>query len=125
MKSSFNSLSLSLSLFCNCQFRGLNSVTFLCSQPHILEVWRLETRLPQLPCSAKWLQDNSSARTTQKTQPLLLRRRVSSPLHSNESYSIIACVFFVAGLCLLSRYVVMNVYSDFAVPAFWRHITIL
>jgi hypothetical protein len=45
------------------------------------------------------------------------------PLHSNGSYSIVACVFVVAGMCLPSRYLAMNVYSDFAIPAFGRHVT--
>jgi hypothetical protein len=34
-----------LPLFCNCQFRRLDSVQFLCSKAHILVGWRLETRL--------------------------------------------------------------------------------
>jgi hypothetical protein len=34
-----------LSLFCNCQFRRLDAIQFLCSQAHILIGWRLETRL--------------------------------------------------------------------------------
>jgi hypothetical protein len=35
MKSSFHSLVPLLSLFCNCQFRRLDSIQFLCSQAHI------------------------------------------------------------------------------------------
>jgi hypothetical protein len=45
MKSSFHSLIPFLPLFCNCQFRGLGSIQFLCSQVHILAGWCLETRL--------------------------------------------------------------------------------
>jgi hypothetical protein len=45
MKSSFHSLISFLPLFCDCQFRRLNSIQFLCSQAHILAGWRLETRL--------------------------------------------------------------------------------
>jgi hypothetical protein len=44
MKSSWRSLSPFLPLFCNCQFRRLDSIRILCSQIHILAVWRLETR---------------------------------------------------------------------------------
>jgi hypothetical protein len=45
MKPSFHSLILFLPLFCNCQFRRLDLVQFLCSQAHIPAGWRLETRL--------------------------------------------------------------------------------
>jgi hypothetical protein len=38
-------------------------------------------------------------------------------LHSNESYSIVACVFVAAGICLPSRCLAMDVYSDFTIPA--------
>jgi hypothetical protein len=39
-------------------------------------------------------------------------------LYSNGSYLIVACVFVASGMCLLSRCLAMNVYSDFTVPAF-------
>jgi hypothetical protein len=45
----------------------------------------------------------------------------TAPLHSNGSYSIVACVFVDAGMCLSSRCLAMNVYSDFTIPAFGRH----
>jgi DMSO reductase anchor subunit len=48
----------------------------------------------------------------------------TAPLHNKESYSIVACVFVAAVMCVRSRYVTMNVYSDFAIPAFGRHVTI-
>jgi hypothetical protein len=44
----FSSLIPFLTLFCNCQFRRLDSIQFLCSQAHILAGWRLETRLTLL-----------------------------------------------------------------------------
>jgi hypothetical protein len=47
------------------------------------------------------------------------------PLHSNGSYSIVACILVGAGMCLPSHCLVMNVYSDLTVPAFGRHVTIL
>jgi hypothetical protein len=46
------------------------------------------------------------------------------PLHSNGSYSIVAWVFLAAGMCLPSRCLAMNVYSDFIIPAFGHHVTI-
>jgi hypothetical protein len=54
-------------------------------------------------------------RTTQKTQPVYcLEDAFIAPLHSNGSL-----------MCLLSRCLAMNVYSDFTTPAFGRHVTIL
>jgi hypothetical protein len=44
-------------------------------------------------------------------------------LHSNESYSIVACIFVAAGMCLPSRCLAMNIYSDFIIQAFGRHVT--
>jgi hypothetical protein len=37
-------------------------------------------------------------------------------LHSKGSYLIISCVFVALEMCLLSRCLAMNVYSDFAIP---------
>jgi hypothetical protein len=48
----------------------------------------------------------------------------TAPLHINGSYSILACVFVAAGICLPSRCLTMNDYSDFNIPAFERHVTI-
>jgi hypothetical protein len=48
VKSSSHSLIPFLLLICNCQFRRLDSIQFLCSQAHILADWRLETRLSTL-----------------------------------------------------------------------------
>jgi hypothetical protein len=72
---------------------------------------------PQLHCSVNCLQDNSLAWTTQKTQPLLLMR--------HGSYPIVARIFVAAEVCFLSHCLAINVYSDFTVPAFGGHITIL
>jgi hypothetical protein len=112
MKSSFNSLIPFLPLFCNCQFRRLDSIQFLCSHAHISAGWRLETRNSTL---FNWtFLYNSFARTTQKTQPLYFWEGVfTALLHKNGSYSIVACVFVAAGMCLPSRCLAMNVYSDF------------
>jgi hypothetical protein len=68
---------------------------------------------------------NHFARTTQKTQPLYCWEGVfTAPLHRNWSYSIVACVFVAAGMCLPSCCLAMNIYSDFTIPAFGRHVTI-
>jgi hypothetical protein len=45
MKSYCHCLIPFLPLFCNCQFRSLDSILFLCSQAHIPAGWRLETWL--------------------------------------------------------------------------------
>jgi hypothetical protein len=45
MKFSFHGLIAFLPLFCNCQFRRLDSIQFLCSQVDIPVGWRLKTRL--------------------------------------------------------------------------------
>jgi hypothetical protein len=47
----------------------------------------------------------------------------TAPLHSNGSYYIVAWVFVAAGMCLPSRCLAMNVYSDLNVPAFGRLVT--
>jgi hypothetical protein len=66
MKSSFHRLIPLFPLFCNCQFRRLDSVQFLRSQAHILAGWRLETRLSSILLN--WiLLYNHSARTPWKT----------------------------------------------------------
>jgi hypothetical protein len=101
----------------------LDSIQFPCSQAHILEVWRLGRRLTLLSCTLLY---NNFARTTQKTQPLYCWEGVfTAPLHSNGICSIVACVFVAAGMCLLSRCLVLNDYSDFTIPAFGRHVTII
>jgi hypothetical protein len=68
---------------------------------------------------------NHFARATQKTQTLYCWQGVfAAPLHSNGSYSIVACVFVAAVMRLTSRCLSMNVYSEFTIPAFGRHITL-
>jgi hypothetical protein len=60
-----------------------------------------------------------------KTQPLYCWEGVfTGPLHKNGNYSIVACVFFAAGMSLPSRFLAMNVYSDVTIPAIWFHVTI-
>jgi hypothetical protein len=81
MKSSCHSQIPFFPLFCSCQFRRLDWIQFLCSQAHILAGWRLETLFYTALC-CRTLLYNHFARTAQKTQPLLLRRRFTDPLPS-------------------------------------------
>jgi hypothetical protein len=48
----------------------------------------------------------------------------TAPLYSNGSYSSVACLFVAGGMCLPTRCLTMNVYSDFTIPIFGRHVTI-
>jgi hypothetical protein len=111
-----------LSIFYNCQFRRLDSIQFLCSHAHILAagVSKLDSIL------LNWtLLYNYFARTTQRTQPVYCWEVIiTASLHRNGSYLIVACIFFAAGICLPSPCLAMNVYSDFAIPAFGRHLTV-
>jgi hypothetical protein len=122
MKYSFRSLIPLLPLFCNCKFRRLDSVQFLCFQAHTPADWRLETQLTLLNWTFLY---NHFARTTEKTHPLYCREGVfSAPLHSNGSYSIVDCVFVASEMCLPSRCLAMSIYSDFAISASGRNVTI-
>jgi hypothetical protein len=118
MKSSFHSLIPFLPIFCNCQFRRLDSVQFLCSQAY--PGWLASRNFTVI---LNWtLLYNHFARTTQKTQFLYFWEGVfAAPLHS---YPIVACVFIAAEMYLPSRCLAMNGYSDFAIPVFGRHVTI-
>jgi hypothetical protein len=114
MKSSLHRLIHFFPLFCNCQFRRLDSIQFLCSQVHIPAGWRLETRLTLLNWTLLY---NYSAGTTLKTQPLYCREGMfTASLHSNGSYSIIAWVYAAAGTCLpilTSLFQLLNVMSKY------------
>jgi hypothetical protein len=117
MKYSFHGLIHFLPLFYSCQFRRFDSIQFLCYHDQILAGWRFETLLDSTQLNF--------ARTTQKTQPLYCRESVfTAPFPNNGSYSIISCVFFAAGIFLPSRFLAMNIYSDFIIPAFGRHVTL-
>jgi hypothetical protein len=120
--SSFHSLITFLILVCNRQFRRLDSIEFLCSQVHFLAGWSLDTRLTFLNRN---LLHNHFARTTQKTQTFYCWEGVfTAPLNSNGSYLIVACIFVAEGMCLPSRCLAMNIYSDFTIPAFGSHVTV-
>jgi hypothetical protein len=69
---------------CNCQFRRLDSIQFLCSQVHIPADWSFESRLTLLSWTLLY---NHFVWSTQKTQPLYCwEDKFRVPLHSNGSY---------------------------------------
>jgi hypothetical protein len=115
MKSSLHSLISFLPLFCNFQ---------------IISIPLPPTSYPDKPASRNstphWLfilLYNHFARTTQKTRPLYFwEGEFTVPLHSNGSYSIVACVFVVVVMSLPGHCLAMNIYPDFTMPAFGRHV---
>jgi hypothetical protein len=118
MKSSLHSIIPFLPLFCNCQL-SLNS-----SDPKLVS-WQAGVSKMELTLLNWALLSNHFAWTTQKTQPLYCWGGVfTAPLRNNGSYSIADFVFVAAGISLPSRCVAINVYSDFTMPAFRRHVTI-
>jgi hypothetical protein len=67
----------------------------------------------------------ASRRTDRKHRFLYCCEAVfTALLHNNGSYSIIACVFIAAGTFLPSRCLAKNIYCDYAIPTFGRHVTI-
>jgi hypothetical protein len=129
----YNTVSLSLQITHEVFFPQPNSLLAIILQLAIMKTefnsipllptsypgWRSETRLTLLNWTLLY---NYFARTTQKTQPLYCCEGVfTAPLHSNGSYSIVACVFVAAGTCLRSCCLEINVYSDFSIPAFGCH----
>jgi hypothetical protein len=111
MKSSFYSLIPFLPLFCNCQFRRLDSIQFLCSQVHILAGWRLETRLStrleySLYC---WTHFIATLHGPRRKHSLYYYRGMSTgPLLRNGCPSV-AHVHF-AGMCLPSHCLAMDIH---------------
>jgi hypothetical protein len=76
--------------------------------------------------SANSVQQTPSSESFQVYQPHYCWEGVFTvALHSNGSYSIVALAFVAAGMCLPSRCLTMNIYSDFTIPAFGHHIKIL
>jgi hypothetical protein len=121
MKTFFHSLINFLPLFCNCQL-NYSAPKFISWQTGVSE---LNFSLYTATASFGTLLYNHFAWTTQKTQHFNCSEGVfTAPLHNNGSYSIVANMFAAAGICLPSRCLTMNVYSDFAIPAFGRHVTI-
>jgi hypothetical protein len=120
MKPSLHSLIIFLLLFCICQLSSIAS-----SYPDRVTP-RNSTLFYVAPVSFKTLLHNHFAKITQKTQTFCCWKGVlTAPLRSNGSTSIAACAFVAARMCLPIRCLTMNVYSDFAIPAFGRHVTVL
>jgi hypothetical protein len=127
MKSSFHSLITLLAIFLQLPIpkTELNSIPLLPSS----YPGRLASRNSTPFCAAstrfRTLLYNHFATTTQKTQPLYCWEGMFTvPLHSNGSYSVVACVFIAAGMCLPSHCLAMNVCSDFTILAFRGYVTV-
>jgi hypothetical protein len=124
MKSSLPHLIPFLPLFCQLPIpkTRLNSIPMLPSSYSGRLASRNSTNSNDLLCPFY----NAPVRTTQRTQPLYCwEGMLTAPLHNNGSYSIVACVFFAVGMCLPSSCQVMDVSSDFNIPVFGRHATLL
>jgi hypothetical protein len=117
---SFHRLIPFLPLMSNCQ---PNSIPLLQSSYPGRLASRYSTPFNADPASFGILLCNHFVRTTQKIQPLYCWEGMfTALLHSNGSNSTVACVFVAAGMCLPSRCLAVNAYSDFA---FGRHVTII
>jgi hypothetical protein len=105
-----------------------NQTFFIPPNSFLTITLQLSTLLPKLifrRLQTRLFSAHYFARTRQKTQSLYCWGGVFTvPLHSNGSYSIFACVFVAAGMCLPGRCLEMNVYSEFHISAFGRHDTI-
>jgi hypothetical protein len=130
----FITVSLTLQITYEVFFSQTNSFLAIILQLPIPKVWL--NSIPLLPgsCPARLASQLDSSRllilnwsllynhfawTTQKTQLLYCSEGMfTAPLHNNGSYLIVACVFFAAGMCLLSRCLAMNVCCDFTIQAF-------
>jgi hypothetical protein len=101
MKSSFYGLIPFLPLFCNCQLNSFSPLPG--SYPG-----RMASRIS----------------TPFSSTELFFITALHGPRrkHGSGSYLIVACVFIAAGLCFPSRCLAMNVYCDFTIPAFGRHV---
>jgi hypothetical protein len=115
MKSSFHSLIPFLSLFCNCQFRRLNSIQFLYSQAHIPAGWRLETRLDSMLLNTtlqKICTDHAENVAYIVKEACLLIRFLAM--------DVLLRALAPAGMCLPSRYLAMGLYVTlFVVRSSW------
>jgi hypothetical protein len=116
-KSSIHSLIPLLTLFCNCQ---LSSIPLLSgSYP-----CRLASRNSTHFFSTELFFITTLHGPRRKHSHFIFKGVVITPLHSNGSYSIVACVFVAAGICLPSRSLAMDVYSNFALQVFGRYVTV-
>jgi hypothetical protein len=70
-----------------------------------------------------WLRHYATSRVI-VDRGTMLQTVFTAPLHSNGNYLIVACVFVATGMCLPSRCLPMNAYSDFTIQASGRHVTV-
>jgi hypothetical protein len=59
-----------------------------------------------------------------RNKSLLLQRRAYLAVAQKRQFSIVACVFFAAGMCLLRSCLAMDICSGSTIPAFSRHVTV-
>jgi hypothetical protein len=124
MKSSFHSLTPFLLLFCSCQFRRLDSIKFLISRQ--AGVPNLHSLLPTsvLCCLTLFITTLHGPRRKHNLSTVdkayLQRRCIAT-----EVTALLLEYLLPHGMCLGGRWLEMNVYSDFTIPAFGRHVTIL
>jgi hypothetical protein len=121
MKFLFHSLIYFLPLFCNCQFRSLDSIQFLSSQAHIPAGWRLETRPTQLNSSLKaFCTDHAENTASILKQVCLLISRLAIDV-------LLLFEFACAVICLPSRCLATDIYHSTITAKHdtvrsWRHV---
>jgi hypothetical protein len=94
--------------------------------PFLLNHLRLlSPELDPILILAEWDPRYIASRRTHKKHRFLYccESVLTALLYMNGNYSIVACIFVAAGMCLPSRCLAMNVYYDFTIPDFGRHIT--
>jgi hypothetical protein len=102
MKPSFHSLILFLLLLCNCKFRRLDSVQFLCSQAYILADWRMETLFSAAPAEHFTLHGRRRKEASIVKEACLL-------IHC-LAMDVVFRALAPAGMCLPSRYLARGLY---------------
>jgi hypothetical protein len=112
MKSSFHNLIPFLPLFCNCQFRRLESIQFLYYQNYILSGWRLKTRVYSITA------DSNNLLCPYITPHHGPRRKHSLSI-VEKACSLIRCLaidvlllpaYACTGMCLSSHCLIMGLY---------------
>jgi hypothetical protein len=100
----------------------LNSIPLLQSSAS----WRLETRLNSvllLPASERFFITILYGSRRKHSLSIVGKACLQRRCVTMEVYSIVGCVIVTVGMCLPSRCLAMNFYSDFTIPAFRRHVT--
>jgi hypothetical protein len=100
------------------------SSLFLSSQAHILAGWPLETRLTLTIFFALFIATRHGQRRKYSLS-IVKRACLQRRCIATEVNRLLHAYSFAAGMCLLRRCLAMDVSSDFTIPAFGRHVTIL